>query len=129
MLSRSAVAIVGLLILAGLVAGCQMAPQFENEYRRGVWLQEQGRYEAALQAFEQFRLERPDSVLIPMMLVRKGEVYEALGQYDSALDSYREAANLSPTEVGPFAEDRIEALEEKIELMEAEREAEEDAQE
>lgn len=124
MLNRSAVAIVGLIVLASLVAGCQVAPQFDNEYRRGVYLQEQGRYEAALQAFEQFRLERPDSVLIPMMLLRKGEVYEALGQYDSALDSYREAADLSPTEIGPFAKEKIEALEERIELMEAEREAE-----
>lgn len=132
MLKRSAALGLSLFVLAALAVGCQMMPEFENNYQKGTWLQERGRHEQAIQAFYDFREERPDSVLIPMMLLRQGESYEALGHFDEAMRAYQEAADLSPTDVAPFARDNMEALQQRIEAQkaaeeEARRAAEEEA--
>ena len=117
MLKRSAALGVGLLVLAALAAGCQ-PPRFEDNYTRGKWFQENHRHEQAIEAFEAFRMERPDSVLVPMALLRQGESYEALGQYDLAKVAYEQAAEMND-EVAPFAKENLEALERRIEAEEA----------
>lgn len=127
MLKRCAVLGLGLLVLAAFSVGCQAIepmPEFENNYEKGSWLQETGRYDQAIQAFEDFRAERPDSVLIPMLLLRQGECYEALGNNEKAIHAYEKAIAESPDEVGPFAKENLEALQQRIE---AERAAEAEA--
>ena len=154
MLKRIAVMAIGMMVLAGvMLSGCEMPPKvtipeevasdFENDYAKGTWLQEQAAayaqqgkdvhaelyYQEAIYTFEQYKMERASkSPLLALTNLRIGESYEALGRFEEAMKAYDEVIDTTPSDPArEFAEKNKENLQKKMDQMkeDAEKAAEE----
>ena len=68
----------------------------ENGAKRGITLFQEGKYEEAVQVFDQYLSDFPNE---HETLYNRGRSYEKLKQYNKALKDYRAASKLAPTEV------------------------------
>ena len=100
--------------LAGFCGGCGKDPTFADDYERGKFLQEHGRFRQVLAAFHDYDLMWPDSKLRPMVFLRIGECHEALAENDKALAAYTMAIALDPENVGVYAYENKTKLRQRL---------------
>jgi Tfp pilus assembly protein PilF len=74
----------------------QVDPEFGNPYNDiGAYLIEQGKFDEAIPWFQQaMQARRYESPAFPHLNL--GRVYEKKGQWDKAMDSYKQALTLNP---------------------------------
>jgi tetratricopeptide (TPR) repeat protein len=120
--------LIGLMVGSLAMTGCaptqpvEQEPAFENNFMKGKYYQKRGDYQKALNAFVQYKQEREgtDSPLLPATVLRIGECYEGLEQYDQAMEMYDQAIAMDPDEIGTFAKINKENLQQKLKRMEEE---------
>lgn len=81
------------LLFLGLVTGWSAAQGVQTYIDQGIKHSQEGRYDQALQAFDQALKLKPKD---PALLTYKGIVYYAKGQNDRAMPLFEEAIKLNP---------------------------------
>ena len=81
------------LLFLGVVTGWSAAQDVQTYVNQGIKNSQEGRYDQALQAFDQALKLKPKD---PALLTYKGIVYYAKGQNDRAMPLFEEAIKLNP---------------------------------
>lgn len=82
------------LLFLGLVTGWSAAQSVQSYVDQGIKHSQEGRYDQALQAFDQALKLKPKD---PALITYKGIVYYAKGQNDRAMPLFEEAIKLNPS--------------------------------
>lgn len=111
------VCVVGL----GLVfaSGCRTAPEPRVEgYSNALDLMRTDQHEVAIAQFETYIDENPESDLVPFAWFRIAEAYLAMGDKDSAVETYEAIIDKYPDcPPAQWAEEDLAILEESPELL------------
>jgi tetratricopeptide (TPR) repeat protein len=86
--------VLGALLLLSVVAGGSAAPDVQGYIDQGIKASQAGKYDQALQAFDQALKLKPND---PALITFRGIVYYARGQNDLAMKEFEAAIKLNPS--------------------------------
>lgn len=100
-------------------SGCRMAPEPRVEgYSNALDLQRANQQEEAIEMFQTYIDENPECELVPFARFRIAEAYLAMGDIDSAVESYEVLIENHPDSIAAqWAEEDLAILEENPELL------------